>query len=118
MRKAVAAVLATSIAVVGLTSCSTVNPREVSCTVTGKDRSTGSDGKSVFRVYTEDCGDEYATMGFSDNIFKGNFNASDQYGRLKVGKTYNFEVSGVRNGLFSLFPEITRYTEAAPLTSH
>lgn len=104
-----------AIALAGLTGCQNFIQNEpVTCTVTDKDRSTSSDkdgnSKSVFRVYT-DGGEECTTFGLADNILAGNFNASDMYGKVKVGATYSFKTVGTRNGFLSLFPEITSMTE-------
>lgn len=96
---------------VSMTGCQNLVQSDVTCTVTDKDRSTATDkdghSKSVFRVYTEECD----TLGLADNWIAGNFNSSDLYGKIKVGKKYNFHTVGVRNGFLSLFPEITKLEE-------
>lgn len=100
-------------ATLSLTGCQNLIQSDATCKVTDKDRSTSSDkngSKSVFRVYTEGPS-ECTTFGLADNVLAGNFNASDMYGRIKVGSTYKFHLAGVRNGLFSSFPEITRMDE-------
>lgn len=91
-----------------LSGCTT-NPQTLTCTVTEKDRSTNKDNQSVFRVYTEQCD----TLGLADNIFAGNFNSADMFGKIKVGKTYEFQTVGTRNGFMSWFPEITKMREVA-----
>lgn len=100
---------------VSATGCQNlVQNAPVTCKVTDKDRSTSSSkngSKSVFRIYTEGEGCD-GTYGLADNIFAGNFNASDMYGRIKVGATYRLETVGVRNGFFSSFKEITKLSEA------
>lgn len=93
-----------------LTGCQNFDQKDITCTVTDKDRSTATDkdghSKSVFRVYTEECD----TLGLADNLFAGNFNSSDMYGKIKVGKKYIFHVAGERNGALSWFPEIQKVT--------
>lgn len=77
------------------------------CVVTDKDRTTNSEGNSSMRVYTEDCG----TLEVSSNLFKGVFNSADVYSSIEVGKTYDFEATGFRVGLLSMFPKVTAATE-------
>lgn len=106
---------------VSLTGCQNLVQNDpVVCTVTDKDRSTqvvDGHSKSVFRVYTEGCGEDNATLGIGDNAFAGNWNSSDLYGKIKVGETYRFKTVGVRNGFLSSFREITSVTkvETAPV---
>jgi len=101
-----------AIALMSVTGCQNLVQNEpATCKVIDKDRSTNADGDSVFRIYTEGCGDDNATLGLANNFIAGNFNASDTFGRIKVDKTYRFETVGVRNGFFSSFREITKFTE-------
>lgn len=109
IRKTATLVLGTALILGGVSACG-VNPQTQICTVTGKDRSSDKDGSSIFRVYTEQCG----TLGLADNLFAGRFNSADDYGRIKEGKTYRFETVGIRNGLFSMFPEINKMYEVNP----
>lgn len=114
-RLAYAAVALT--ALLGLTGCQNLVQNDpVTCTVTDKDRSTATDkdghSRSVFRIYTEG-GEKCTTFGLADNFLAGNFNASDMYGKIQVGKTYSFKTVGIRNGFFSSFPEITKMEEVA-----
>ena len=114
--KASALFLGAALTVASLSGCQNLVTNDpVTCTITDKDRSTEvieGQSKSVFRIYVEGegCDDTY---GLADNIFKGNMNSSDFYGKLKVGKTYNLETVGVRNGFFSSFKEIVKATEVA-----
>jgi hypothetical protein len=113
MKKAIAVGLI-AVGALTLTGCQNVVKNEpATCTVIDKDRSTATDkdghSRSVFRIYTEGCGDDNATLGLADNLFAGNMNASDMYGRIKVGETYVFQTVGIRNGFFSSFREITRF---------
>jgi hypothetical protein len=74
------------------------------CTVEDKDRST-SDGTSVYRVYTEDCG----VLEVGDAMLRGNFNAADDYAAIEVGETYEFHTIGWRIPFLSQFPTIIEY---------
>lgn len=113
--------LTAGLALATLTGCQNIVQNGTSvCTVVDKDRSTETrDGssRSVFRIYTEGCGEDNATLGLADNILAGNFNASDMYGRIKVGKTYEFTTVGVRNGFLSSFREITKMREVTSPTA-
>lgn len=110
-KKLVPVVALSVIALASLTGCQNLVQNDpVTCTVVDKDRSTevvDGNSKSVFRIYTEGCGDDSATLGLADNILAGNFNSSDMYGKIKVGATYEFKTVGVRNGFLSSFREIT-----------
>lgn len=111
MKKITATLALAAVAALPLTGCqNAVQNDPVTCTVTDKDRSTGKEGESVFRIYTdgEGCDDTY---GLADNWLAGNFNSADMYGKIKVGKTYKIETVGVRNGFLSSFKEITKLEE-------
>lgn len=113
--KTVAALGVAGVLLVSLTGCqNAVQNAAVQCTVIDKDRSTSTvDGhsKSVFRIYMEGegCDDTY---GLADNWLIGNFNSSDMYAKLKVGKKYEIDTVGIRNGPLSMFKEITTIKEA------
>lgn len=110
--KKFAAVAIVGLAALSLAGCQNLVQNDpVTCTVTDKDRSTDTKGNSVFRIYTEGCGDDNATLGLANNIIAGNWNASDTFGRIKVGTTYEFKTVGVRNGFVSSFREITEMKE-------
>lgn len=106
-----------AIAAFSLTGCQNLVQNEpVVCTVVDKDRSTESSkngSKSVFRIYTENCGEDNETLGLADNILQGNLRSSDMYAKIKVGETYRFETVGIRNGAFSSFREIVRFTKVS-----
>ena len=108
MKKTVALGVVGFLAVTTLSGCGNVNPQTMTCTVSDKDRSSTSKGKSVFRVYTEECD----TLGIADNWLQGNFNSSDLYAKIKPGQRYTFQTVGYRNGFMSWFPEITRLEPA------
>lgn len=111
MKKITATFAIAAFAALSLTGCqNAVKNDPVTCTVTDKDRSTGKEGESVFRIYTEGegCDDTY---GLADNWLAGNYNSSDMYAKIKVGKSYQLETVGIRNGFLSSFKEITKITE-------
>lgn len=115
MKKFLTAGFVSALFLISLTGCQNfIQNDPVVCTVVDKDRSTATvDGhsKSVFRVYTEGCGEDNATLGLGDNPFGAGYNSSDLYGKIKVGKTYEFKTVGYRNGFTSSFREIKSYRE-------
>lgn len=115
MKKFIAVAAIATIGALSLTGCQNLIQNDpVTCKVTDKDRSTSSDksgSKSVFRIYTEGCGQDNETLGLADNFLAGNFNASDMYAKIKVGNTYTFKTVGIRNGFTSSFREITKMEE-------
>lgn len=74
--------------------------RVVTCTVTDKDRGGGKDGS--YRVYTSDCG----VLANGDNPFHGKFNSADVWQQIPDEGPVTVHIVGVRNGLFSWFPNI------------
>lgn len=60
-------------------------------------------------VYLVQCGDEVYKV--SDLLFKGKFNSSDIYAKLKVGKKYEIVTTGYRFNLFSMYKNINDYKE-------
>jgi hypothetical protein len=82
------------------------------CVVTEKDRSTGYKGRSDMRVYAEGCNGSSETKVFSvsDNWFAGQFASADTYGKIEVGKTYDFETRGMRVPIISSFENIVGVT--------
>lgn len=99
--------LALTAALLATTGCATSPPEP--CTVEDKDRTTDSEGASVYRVYS-DCG----VFNVEDAPFLGKFNSADTYRHIEPGKTYRFETYGWRNGFFSMFPNITHAEEVTP----
>ncbi|MFE6966904.1 hypothetical protein ACFVAJ_17470 [Agromyces sp. NPDC057679] len=95
-----------------LTGCATSPDGGLVCVVDDKDRTTDSEGASVYRVYTsgdDGCG----VFNIEDALFLGKLNSADLYGSLEVGKTYSLTTYGYRNGFFSMFPNITEATEVS-----
>ena len=60
-------------------------------------------------VYLVQCGDNVYKV--SDLLFKGKFNSSDIYAKLKVGKKYEIVTTGYRFNLFSMYKNINDYKE-------
>lgn len=79
-----------------------LNPRTVTCEVDGKDRVSGYKGRSDMRVYTADCG----VLQVQDMFWAGEFNSADLFAAIEDGGRYRFEVTGVRVGYWSKFPNI------------
>lgn len=76
--------------------------------VTGKERvcsgSHGNGGSSCkYLIYTDDT-----TYRVSDSIAAGRFNSSDFYGRIHVCHRYEITYYGIRFGLTSSYPNITK----------
>lgn len=51
------------------------------------------------------------TYQITDLTFKGKWNSTDLYNQLDIGKTYDIETSGIRNGFLSLYPNINKAKE-------
>jgi hypothetical protein len=116
MKKITATLALGALALISLTGCQNLIQNDpVTCKVVDKDRSTATDkdghSHSVFRIYTEGCGADNETLGLADNPIAGNWNASDMYAKIKVGKTYELKTVGIRNGYASSFREVTKFTE-------
>lgn len=60
-------------------------------------------------VYLVQCDDDVYKI--SDLLFKGKFNSSDIYAKLKVGKKYEIVTTGYRFNLFSMYKNINDYKE-------
>lgn len=60
-------------------------------------------------IYLVQCDDEVYKV--SDLLFKGKFNSSDIYAKLKVGKKYEIVTTGYRFNLFSMYKNINDYKE-------
>ena len=90
---------------------STVTNTFHSCSVTNKDRTTGTKGTSDMRVYAN-CEGNPAVQVFSvnDNPFVLQFNSADIYGNIEVGKTYDFTTHGFRIPVLSMFDNIATAT--------
>lgn len=80
---------------------------KTNCLVQDKEMSY-LEGKTQYRIYSS-CG----VFGVQDDVWIGQWNSADTYGSIQVGKTYDFEAYGWRNGFFSTFPNIKNATEVA-----
>jgi hypothetical protein len=86
------------------------NDHVATCHVTGKDRTSKSDGSSDMRIYTSDCD----TLADSDSTWYGKHNSSNLYGQIQPGHAYRFRIAGYRSGLTSTFPNIIAIEPAPP----
>jgi len=81
--------------------------REVTITITDKERIVKSDGDgnmdSYYLVFTED--EAYKN---EDALFYGKFKSSSLHAKLKVGETYKVKVYGWRVGFLSMYPNIVK----------
>lgn len=82
----------------------------MTCTVEEKDRTAKYKGGSDQRLYTEECG----VLSVGDDWLNGQWNSSDTYAQIDVGKTYIFGTVGWRNGFFSQFPNVISVVEVQP----
>lgn len=108
MRKLVAVAALGALALTG-TACSSMNQRDITCTVINKEAVNMGDGGNQYRVYTEDCG----TLAVEDSITQTRFDSADVYAKIEPGKRYEFHVGGYRVGILSSFPNILSYKEVA-----
>lgn len=60
-------------------------------------------------IYLVQCGDEVYKV--SDLLFKGKFNSSDIYAKLKVGKKYEITTTGYRFEILSMYKNINEFRE-------
>ena len=108
MNKGIIAIVALLfIAVVGINFARFAHKETVKTTVTDKERiveKSGDNLDSYYLIYTED-----GTLKLEDELFYGNFNSSDWYGKIKVDSTYEFTTIGWRIGFLSEYPNIVEY---------
>ena len=69
------------------------------------------DKESKYLVYTVDNEGEVMVFSVEDRFWIGRFDASDDYARIVIGKTYDFETVGVRSHFFSSYPSIIEMKE-------
>ncbi|AXC36312.1 hypothetical protein SEA_FORK_86 [Microbacterium phage Fork] len=110
MKKAIKTFLAASVALgvltIGLTGCGIKTTETTTdCLVT--DKYVQVSGKSSAKIVASSCG----VFMVEDELSQGNWNSADVYAKIEVGKTYDFEAYGPRNGFLSLFPNINSATE-------
>ena len=77
-------------------------------TICATERSATSDG-GEYRIYTD-----HGTYVMEDVFFIGGhrLNTADDYGRLRVGTTYDIHTVGWRNGFLSMFKNITEFKKS------
>lgn len=81
------------------------NEQRVTCTVDDKwiKRASGDDEE----LYLVSCDEQVYKI--SDLLFKGKFDSSNIYAKLKIGKKYELTVTGYRFGYFSSYQNINDY---------
>lgn len=76
------------------------------------DKAVKNDGESSkYLVYTKDSKGNVMVFSVEDRFWCGRFDASDDYARIEVGKTYNFETVGKRSHFWSSYPDIIELKE-------
>ncbi|MHA1480754.1 MAG: hypothetical protein ACTSQZ_04980 [Candidatus Thorarchaeota archaeon] len=71
-------------------------------TITVEDKGVKRSGESdTYLIYTNK-----GTFEITDMIFAGYFKSSDDYGKIKVGKTYRCSCYGWRIGAFSMYKNL------------
>lgn len=86
------------------------NRREITATVTDKEVKNKKED-SKYLVYTKDENGEIQVFEITDALFAWQFDSSDIYVGIEIGKTYVFDVGGSRNKFFSWYPNIYGYEE-------
>lgn len=86
------------------------NRREITATVTDKEVKNKSDD-SKYLVYTKDENGDIQVFEITDALFAWQFDSSDIYAGIEIGKTYVFDVGGSRNKFLSWYPNIYGYKE-------
>jgi hypothetical protein len=80
------------------------NERSEDCTITGKDRGASTDGSSLYRIYTADCG----VLADQDAWLRAKFDSADVFNQLQPGQRARLDVVGFRFPLTSRMPNILR----------
>lgn len=86
------------------------NRREITATVTDKEVKNKSDD-SKYLVYAKDENGDIQVFEITDALFAWQFDSSDIYAGIEIGKTYVFDAGGSRNKFFSWYPNIYGYEE-------
>lgn len=104
--KTITALAALAIAGAVLTGCGIQYDGDTTnCTVT--DKYVRVSDKGSYKMIASSCG----TFTVEDELSQGNWNSADVYAGIEIGKTYDFETYGFRNGFLSSFPNINSATE-------
>lgn len=89
-------------------------------TVTDKDikRDKNSDknkeAEDIYMVYTKDENGEVHVFVNKDTLYYLKWNSSNVYAEIEVGKTYEFDVYGLRIPFMSMYQNIIKVTEVHP----
>ena len=59
---------------------------------------------SKYLVYTKDSKGDVMVFSVEDRFWIGRFDASDDYAKIEIGKTYNFDTVGIRVHFYSSYP--------------
>lgn len=86
------------------------NRREITAIVTDKEVKNKKED-SKYLVYTKNENGEIQVFEITDALFAWQFDSSDIYAGIEIGKTYVFDVGGSRNKFFSWYPNIYGYKE-------
>ena len=84
----------------GFNSLTYFNVNTIEVTIQDKERINTKED-SYYLVFTDK-----GTLKLEDDFFRGNFESSDMYGKLKIDSTYIIKTSGIRIGFFSMYPNI------------
>lgn len=78
-----------------------------------RDKNTDEDKKAddIYMIYAEDASGNTYVFTDEDELWYWKWNSSDVYAKIKVGKTYEFEVCGVRIPFLSSYQNIIDVTE-------
>lgn len=83
------------------------NEQQVTCTVDDK-WIKRSDEKDIYLVSCDE-----KVYKITDLFYKGKFDSSNIYAKLKKGKKYKLTVTGYRNGYFSSYQNINEAVEVS-----
>lgn len=72
----------------------------------------GENSYDTYLIYIDLENGKNAVLKIEDSLVEMNFNSSNLYGRIKIGKKYEFLTYGVRSGVFSMYPNIVNIKEA------
>ena len=93
------------ILIISITNTLYFNDHVVTVTVTDKGIKQTNNG-SKYLIYCTKANGEVETYEITDNFARGQFDSSNKYGTIQIGKTYNFNVIGVRIPYLSQYANI------------
>ncbi|MDR6868747.1 hypothetical protein J2Y69_003371 [Microbacterium resistens] len=101
-----AALAAVAVSALALTGCGIQYSEDTTgCLVT--DKYVTVSNKASQKMIASSCG----VFTVEDELSQGQWNSADLYAALEVGKVYDFEAYGFRNGFLSAFPNIAAAME-------